>query len=166
MPLFNLDNAETYRDFDHELSGGRWYHTSSLPAIDKVNKDFYESWLRKKFPTAYSNILSHKRDSDKRQKRSQSNINSIPLNFALLYSSLEQIQYLWQKIQFFYRRMASKPRHDIRMVSLHFSIRDPHVKTIISDIIMWKKLNFRGKIKLEFIRFEKLCSVIEKTQII
>lgn len=54
----------------------------------------------------------------------------------------------------------------MRMVSLHFSIRDPHVKTIISDIIMGKKLNFRGKIKLEFIRFEKLCSVIEKTQII
>lgn len=50
MPLFNLDNAETYRDFDRELSEGRWYHTSSLPAIDKVNKDFYESWLRKNSP--------------------------------------------------------------------------------------------------------------------
>ena len=42
-------------------------------------------------------VLEHsisQRDSDKKQKRSQSNINSIPLNFVLLSSSLEQIQYL------------------------------------------------------------------------
>ena len=165
MPPFNLDNAETYRDFDHELSGGRWYHTSSLPAIDKVNKDFYESWLRKNSPQRTRTFYLTKEILIKTKTLSkQYQLDSTKFRAFVFISWTDTISLTKNSI--FYRRMASKLRHDIRMVSLHFSIRDPHVKTIISDIIMWKKLNFRGKIKLEFIRFEKPCSVIEKTQII